>query len=139
MFVKKKKNRSGRTSVVVAEKLRGSYRELVTVGVTDDEEEMERSWPRGASGSTGNRRGYLRLDLFDDNCEARRRERKQAERALANVSNVLINGADLILAKTVTTVQFELPLGKDVISRTMLLPRHAKIAKLFDPDFWGMQ
>ena len=33
MFVKRKKNRSGTTSVVVAEKTKGIYKELITIGV----------------------------------------------------------------------------------------------------------
>lgn len=33
MSIKKKKNRSGTTSIVVAEKTKGIYKELVTIGV----------------------------------------------------------------------------------------------------------
>ena len=36
MFVKRKKNRSGTTSVVVAEKTKGIYKELITIGVAKD-------------------------------------------------------------------------------------------------------
>ncbi len=39
MFVKRKKNRSGTTSIVVAEKSKGSYRELRTIGIAHNEEE----------------------------------------------------------------------------------------------------
>ncbi len=41
MFVKKKKNRSGSVSVVVAEKLSGKYTELITIGVSSDESKIE--------------------------------------------------------------------------------------------------
>jgi len=37
MFVRKKKNRSGTTSVVVADKSEGRFRELKTIGVSSDE------------------------------------------------------------------------------------------------------
>lgn len=40
MFVKRKKNRSGTTSVVVAEKTKGIYKELVTIGVAKDSNEI---------------------------------------------------------------------------------------------------
>ena len=33
MFIKKKENRSGTTSIVVAEKTKGNYKELVTIGI----------------------------------------------------------------------------------------------------------
>lgn len=36
MFVKKKRNRSGSTSAVVAETIKGYYCELVTIGVSPD-------------------------------------------------------------------------------------------------------
>ncbi|WP_233246598.1 hypothetical protein [Prevotella sp. oral taxon 820] len=41
MFVKKKKNRSGTTSVVVAEKKKGVYNELVTIGISKDPSEID--------------------------------------------------------------------------------------------------
>jgi len=41
MFVRKKKNRSGTTSVVVINKDRGVFKELVTIGVSKDDAEIE--------------------------------------------------------------------------------------------------
>lgn len=41
MFVRKKKNRSGTTSVVVVNKSRGVFKELTTIGVSKDEAEIE--------------------------------------------------------------------------------------------------
>lgn len=41
MFVKRKKNRSGTTSVVVAEKRKGVYNELKTIGISKDSSEIE--------------------------------------------------------------------------------------------------
>ena len=37
MFVKRKKNRSGTTSVVVAENTKGIYKELITIGVAKED------------------------------------------------------------------------------------------------------
>ncbi len=36
MFIRKKKNRSGTTSIVVVEKCKGAYREMKTIGTTND-------------------------------------------------------------------------------------------------------
>ena len=41
MFVKRKKNWSGTTSVVVAEKTKGIYKELITIGVAKDSNEID--------------------------------------------------------------------------------------------------
>ena len=41
MFVKRKKNRSGTTSIVVAEKTKGIYKELITIGVAKDSNEID--------------------------------------------------------------------------------------------------
>ena len=41
MFVKRKKNRSGTTSIVVAEKTKGIYKELITIGVAKDSTEID--------------------------------------------------------------------------------------------------
>ena len=41
MFIKKKKNRSGTTSIVVAEKTKGSYKELVTIGIAKDANDID--------------------------------------------------------------------------------------------------
>lgn len=47
MFIRKKKNRSGTTSVVVVEKKRGVFKELKTIGVSEDEDEIEKLVVKG--------------------------------------------------------------------------------------------
>ena len=42
MFVRKKKNRSGTTSVVVVDKHGGKFKELHTVGIANSDEEIEK-------------------------------------------------------------------------------------------------
>ena len=44
MFIRKKKNRSGSTSVVVVDKSRRGFRGLVTIGVCSDNAEIESLW-----------------------------------------------------------------------------------------------
>ena len=41
MFVKRKKNRSGTVSLVVAEKIKGAYKELHTVGIAKGQKDVE--------------------------------------------------------------------------------------------------
>ena len=56
MFVRKKKNRSGTVSVVVADKSSGKFKELKTIGVSSDPDEIARlevkarQWIEGYSG-----------------------------------------------------------------------------------------
>ncbi|TCD02314.1 hypothetical protein EZ449_18305, partial [Pedobacter frigidisoli] len=47
MFVRKKKNRSGTTSIVVAVKVQGKFKEVKTIGVSRDEAEIERFYKEG--------------------------------------------------------------------------------------------
>jgi hypothetical protein len=41
MFVRKKKNRSGTTSVIAVSKSKGVFKELATIGVSKDEAQIE--------------------------------------------------------------------------------------------------
>ena len=41
MFVRKRRNRSGSTSVVVIDKSSGKPKELVCIGISSDEQEIE--------------------------------------------------------------------------------------------------
>ena len=65
MFIKRKKNRSGTVSVVVAEKNSGIYRELITIGISKSPEETgalmskAREWI-----DREQERRHPRLDLF---------------------------------------------------------------------------
>lgn len=47
MFIRKKKNRSGTTSIVVVEKKRGVFKELKTIGVSKDKDEIEKLVVKG--------------------------------------------------------------------------------------------
>lgn len=43
----------------------------------------------------------------------------------------------LALAQTIVTIQVRLPQNKEVISKTMLMKRHQRIAPLFTDEFWS--
>ena len=101
MFVKRKKNRSGTTSVVVAEKTKGIYKELITIGVAKDSNEIDSLVNAGHEWiSKEKSRRHPQLDLYGEEREACDREREEVRRVLSNVSNILLNGCDLILDRT---------------------------------------
>lgn len=107
MFVKKKKNRSGTTSVVVAEKSKGSYRELKTIGVSSDESKIE---VRPMFHFT---RRCIEAHVCI--CFVALKVYKELERRLKR-SNIRMS-VDKVLAmtQTVTTIEIKLPLNKNVI------------------------
>ena len=64
---------------------------------------------------------------------------KELERILkVNGFNLSVEKV-LSIAKTVTTVKVRLPLSGDSIIKTMLLPKHKLIEKLFNENFWVTQ
>jgi transposase len=102
MFVRKKKNRSGSTSVVVVDKSSGRFRELKTIGVSSDEKEIAELYKIGKkwiASHCGER------DMFAE--QARAQEEKQVrEYLLSNVENILLNGTQLILNHVFRSVGF---------------------------------
>ena len=109
MFVRKKKYPSGNIGVIVVEKIGGKMKELATIGVAYNEDEVEnlvyeaKEWI-----CRENSRRHPQLDLFGDEREAcdREREREEVRRVLSNVSNILLNGCDLILDRTFDRIGF---------------------------------
>jgi len=93
MFVRKKKNRSGNTSVVVVDKSRGGFRELKTIGVSSDEKSILELCCEGKkwiASHTGER------DMFV--LHAQQQEEKQVtDYWLSNIEIILLNGTQLIL------------------------------------------
>ena len=64
---------------------------------------------------------------------------KELERILKTASIGISVDKALNLAATVTTIQIELTLNKEILAKTMLMQRHQRIAKLFDENFWVTQ
>lgn len=88
MFVKKKRNRLGTVSVVVAEKLSGKYTELVTVGISSDESTIASLVAQGKEWIEREKKyRHPRLDLFGDERRKCEQERMDAERLLSNITN----------------------------------------------------
>ena len=65
MFIKRKKNRSGTISVVVAEKNSGIYKELITIGIAKDPEDLDSLMSKAREWiDREQERRHPRLDLF---------------------------------------------------------------------------
>ena len=92
MYVCKKHNRSGSTSVVVVSKASGKYKEIKSFGFSTSEEKIDSLCEQAATWirSFG---GQQELD-FDDR---KGKEMEETERFLSNIDNVLINGTQLLL------------------------------------------
>ena len=85
MFIKKKKNRSGTTSIVVAEKIKGIYKELVTIGVAKDVNDIGSIVNAGREWiSKEESRRHPQLDLYGEDREACDREREEVSRVLSS-------------------------------------------------------
>jgi hypothetical protein len=122
MFVRKRKNRSGTTSVVVIDKSGGKFRELKTIGVSSDEKEISAFYLTGSrwiATHCGNR------DMFME-AEREREEKQTVEYLLSNIENILLNGTQLILNEVFKLVGF------DAIDDDIL--KHLVIARLCQPS-----
>lgn len=121
MFVRKKKNRSGTTSIVVVNKAHGKFKEVKTIGVSKDNLQIDNlikqahKWIAIQSGIQ---------DIFQQ--VAKEKEEKQVtEYLLSNIDNILINGTQLILDKVYRLTGFN-KIDDDLL-------RHLVIARLSQP------
>ena len=119
MFVRKKKNRSGTVSVVVADKSSGRFKELKTIGVSSDPDEIARlevkarQWIDVYS-------GQLTLD-FDDSTQALR----EARNTIARIERTLQNTPQVILGHIYDRIGFG-AIGDSIL-------RHLVIARVCQP------
>ena len=120
MFVRKKKNRSGTVSVVVADKSSGKFKELKTIGVSSDPDEIARlevkarQWIEGYSGQQA-------LD-FDESAQALR----EARNTIARIERTLQNTPQVILGHIYDRIGFG-AIGDSIL-------RHLVIARVCQPQ-----
>ena len=70
MFVKRKENRSGTTSIVVSEKIKGNYNELTTIGIAKTDEDIENFVKQGSEWIDREKQcRHPRLDMFGEECQ----------------------------------------------------------------------
>lgn len=112
MHIRKKKNRSGRTSVVVVDKS-ASYKDLCTIGTSDDSKEIEQFCLRGKEW-IDEHSGPNTLN-FDDNGD----EEQTAKRLFESIADVLINGTELILDHVFHSIGFDTI--KDEVLRALVI------------------
>ena len=107
MFIKRKKNRSGTISVVVAEKKSGIYKELITIGIAKEPEDIDSLMSKAREWiDREQERRHPRLDLFGEDRKGCETELLNAEQMLSCITNISINGADLILDRVFDSVGF---------------------------------
>ena len=120
MYIRKKRNRSGTTSVVVVSKSSGKYKEIKSFGCSSSEEDIEHlcdkaaEWIRSFS-------GQQEFD-FDDN---RGKELEETARVVNNMDAVLINGTQLLLNQIYDSIGFN-RIPDDIL-------RHLVIARVSQP------
>ena len=121
MFVRKKKNWSGTTSVVVVNKSGKHFRELKTIGVSDNESEIEKLHEQGKKWLAA----YLgERDMFSEH--TREEEEKQVTaRLLGNIENILLNGTQLILNHVFQLVGFD-KIDDDIL-------KHLVVSRICEP------
>ena len=103
MFIRKKKNRSGTTGVIVIDKSGGQFRELKTIGVSSDEQEIALFYQQGKKWIATQIGGQDMFTLV----EQQREEKQVADYLLSNIKNILLNGPQLILDRVFKLVGFD--------------------------------
>ena len=127
MYVRKKHNRSGTTSVVVVSKANGKYKEIKSFGSSSSEEDIESRCNKAAAWirSLG---GQQELD-FD---HRRGKEVEDTKRLLNNKIGMSVDQV-LDIAKTITTIRIRMPENGTFFTKTLFLTdKHRTIMSLFD-------
>jgi len=121
MFVRKKKNRSGSTSIVVVQKVAGRINYIKTIGISSDKQEIELLFYKGQQyvHDLGGQR-----DIFVD-YNKQLNEENLTNHFISNIENVLLNGTQLILNRIYKRIGF------DKIDDQIL--KHLAVARLSQP------
>lgn len=103
MFIRKKKNRSGSTSIVVVDKSNGNYREIKTIGTSMDVSEIYSYIQEGKKWISSH---LGEQDIFENN-DKETEEKQVTEYFLSNIENILLNGTQLILNQVFRLIGFD--------------------------------
>ena len=96
MFVRKKKNRSGSTNVVVVDKHGGKFKELHIIGIGHDVAEIETLC---AEGQKWIKKHIGMLELDFQGPTIKEQEVKADETVLNNIDSIVLNGVSLYWTK----------------------------------------
>ncbi|MCH7396744.1 IS1634 family transposase [Belliella sp. DSM 107340] len=97
MFVRKKPNKSGKISVQVIDKVRGSYKVAKTIGSSSDPAEVEELFSLGEEWIR-NYKGIIDIPFNS--------EEQVAESVLESVENITVSGTELLLNKIFNDIGF---------------------------------
>jgi hypothetical protein len=115
MYVRKKINPSGITSVQVIDKSTGKYRVINTIGSSSDTSTIESLYQQGKQWITN----YLgEQDIFDT-YQREREEKQVTEYLLSNVENILLNGTQLILNEVFKAIGFD-AINDDILKKLVI-------------------
>lgn len=131
MFVRRKKNRSGSTSVVVVDKRGGRFKELHTVGIGQSEDEISMLCEIGHQWIK-NHLGILELDF--DGPEKKDREMEISQAVLDNIDSILLNGAKLIIDKVYDSIGFN-KIPDDVLRQLVVARLCQPMSKMATVDY----
>ena len=107
MYIKKKLNRSGATSVVVAEKQKGRYLEHITIGISSDPCKINKFIEEGNQWILKEKKKRQpEIDLFGEETAKLQKEREEVHQFLSCIDNIMLNGTDLILDKVFDCIGF---------------------------------
>lgn len=107
MYVRKKKYPSGNIGIIVVEKINGKMKELATIGIAYKDEEIDGLIAKAKEWiDREKQRRHPCLDLFGEERARREAELLTAQRMLSCISNITIDGADLILDRVFDNVGF---------------------------------
>ncbi|NLX66045.1 MAG: IS1634 family transposase [Bacteroidales bacterium] len=122
MYVRKKPNRSGSTSVVIVEKRNGKSHYLKTIGVSSDPVEVDNLYLQGKRWIVEQTSGR---DMFLE--QIRQEEEKLAVEGLLNkIEHILINGTQLILNPVYQNIGFD-KINDDVL-------KHLVVSRICQPQ-----
>lgn len=122
MYVRKKPNRSGSTSVVIVEKRKGKIRYLKTIGVSSDPQEIDNLFIEGKKWISEQEDGR---DMFLE--QVRQDEEKHVVEGLLNkIEHILINGTQLILNPVYKNIGFD-KINDDIL-------KHLVVSRICQPQ-----
>lgn len=130
MFIRKKKNRSGSTSVIIVEKKKGKFKEIKTVGVSKEENEIAELITEGRNWISLQTSGQ---DIF--NLAERIAEEKQViEHLVSNIEGILLNGTHLILSRVFNLIGFG-SIDDDILKQLVIARLSQPMSKLATVDY----
>ncbi len=117
MFIRKKKNRSGTTSIVVVEKCKGAYLEMKTIGTTNDPFVLDTLYLQGKRWISSH---LGEQDIFEAHDKVLE-ERQVTDYLFSNIENILLNGVQLVLNNVFRLTGFDAI--QDDIFRQLVITR----------------